>query len=83
MRERDPNKLYLRPCGGTIREPTHFETNPGSKNVIGWTVIERSEVGNCTMKIGSDPEGENMTVLYPLDGSADSNGAFPCGRDET
>jgi hypothetical protein len=60
----------------------HFEANPGSKNVIGWTVIERADNGNCTMKIGVDPDGINMTVLFPLDGSADDTGSFPCGREE-
>lgn len=50
--------------------------------MIGWTVIERADNGNCTMKIGADPDGINMTVLFPLDGSADDTGSFPCGREE-
>ena len=83
MRETNPDKIHFGPCGGTRPEPIHFEANPGSKNVIGWTVIERAEQGMCTMKIGADPDGQNMQVLYPLDGSADDLGAFPCGRDET
>ena len=83
MRESDPNKLTLEPCGGTSRKPVHYEANPGSKNVIGWTVLERAENGNCTMKIGTDPEGRSLSVLFPLDGSANDDGVFPCGRDET
>lgn len=83
MRDGDEKMLTMGPCGGTIRKPVHFEANPGSKNVIGWTVIERAENGNCTMKIGASPDGDDFQVLYPLDGSADDAGVFPCGRDET
>ena len=83
MREGDSKMLGVAPCGGTVRKPVHYTTNPGSKNVIGWTVIERAEEGNCTLKIASNPDLEDVSILYPLDGSADDNGAFPCGRDET
>jgi len=83
MRESDSNNLQLSPCGGTSRKPVHFETNPGSKNVIGWTVLERADNGNCTMKIGADPESASMFTLFPIDGSADDNGSFPCGREES
>ena len=83
MRDGDPKLLGQAPCGGTSRLPVHYESNPGSKNVIGWTTIERAENGNCTMKIGTAPDGSDFDVLIPLDGSADDSGSFPCGRDET
>ena len=83
MRDGDPKQALLSPCGGTDRKSVHYEANPGSKNVIGWTVIERAENGNCTMKIGASPDGGDFETLIPLDGSADDNGVFPCGRDET
>lgn len=83
MREHSYDKIHFGPCGGTQAGPVHFEANPGSKNVIGWTVIERAEQGTCRMKIGADPDGINMQILYPLDESADDTGSFPCGRDET
>jgi hypothetical protein len=35
------------------------------------------------MKVGADPDGVAMEVIFPLDGSADDFGSFPCGRDET
>jgi hypothetical protein len=43
MRDSDPNMLAFAPCGGTTQNAVHFEANSGSKNVIGWTVLERSE----------------------------------------
>ena len=67
MRDSDPNMLSFAPCGGTTQNAVHFEANSGSKNMIGWTVLERSEQGNCTMKVGSDPDGVAMEILFPLD----------------
>ena len=53
MREKDDKMLYVAPCGGTSRKSVHYIANPGSKNLIGWTVIERAKEGNCTIKIAS------------------------------
>ena len=83
MRDGETRMLDVFPCGGTSPKPVHFEAMPGSKNNIGWTVIDRADNGNCTMQVSQPPDFEDWRVLYPLDGSADDNGKFPCGRDET
>ena len=39
--------------------------------------------GNCTLRLGTGPNESDLQVLFPLDKSANKQGAFPCGREET
>ena len=35
------------------------------------------------MRLGQGADEDKFIVLHPLDGSANKNGSFPCGREET
>lgn len=45
-----------------------------------WKVVHPSKVGNCTVRIGGGDDEAQFTTLFPRDGSANSEGSFPCGR---
>ena len=76
----DQSRLPHKPCGGTLAGAVHFETTPGSRNMFGWKVIHPSHTGNCTLRVGDKPDEKYMRMLLPVDGSANEDGAFPCGR---
>lgn len=42
-----------------------------------------SPTGNCTVRLGEGLEEDDFLVLFPRDGSADTTGKFPCGREVT
>lgn len=71
------------PCGGSQREGVHFVATPGSRNFIAWKVNHPAPKGNCTIRLGTGPDENDFRVLHPLDKSANKNGSFPCGREET
>ena len=65
------------PCEGVPSNKIHYMATPGSRNLIVWDVEHAALEGNCTIRYGTM---NDFTVLYPVDGSADENGKFPCGR---
>ena len=72
------------PCGGAnTLGVVHFTSKPGSRNFIGWRVINPAPQGNCTVRIGLGPNEDDFKVLFPADGSADETGSFPCGRQQS
>lgn len=74
----------IQPCGGANTFGTvHFVAKPGSRNYIAWKVNNPAPLGNCTVRLGMGPDESDLTVLYPLDNSANADGSFPCGRRET
>ena len=75
--------LSTPPCGGTSKSSVHYVATPGSRNYIAWKVVHPSLKGNCTIRLGQGADEEDFTVLIPLDKSANVNGSFPCGREET
>ena len=75
--------LRLQPCGGLDKQSVHFSTTPGSRNFIAWKVSHPAPAGNCTLRLGLGPNENEFKVLHPLDKSANKNGSFPCGREET
>ena len=86
LRRKDVNlsTLAKRPCGGTKSGPVHFETTPGSRNLISWKITTPSPNGRCIIKVSDSPIEKDMVLVKPLDGSADpSDGSFPCGRTHT
>ena len=55
----------------------------GSRNFFQWKTLKGNPVANCTVRIsyGGDLEQDsNFKPLHPKDGSANSLGWFPCGR---
>lgn len=72
------------PCGGANSVGVvHFATRPGSRNLVGWKVINPAPEGNCSIRLGIGPNENEFVTLYPIDGSADDDGTFPCGRVQT
>lgn len=78
----DVTRLASRPCGGTVAGTVHFETTPGSRNMFSWKVIHPSPTGNCTIRVGDRPTESALRLVKPVDGSANEDGWFPCGRTE-
>merc|ERR1719469_28911 len=79
----DLNLLARAPCGGTKLGPVHYETTPGSRNVIAWRILKASPTGRCIVRVGDTPRDRDMVLIKPTDGSADDDGSFPCGREVT
>ena len=75
--------LHEEPCGGSQRGAVHFVATPGSRNFIAWKVTHSVPNGNCTLRLGTGPNEKDLQVLHPLDKSANKQGVFPCGREET
>ena len=75
--------VNTKPCGGTKIGKVHYETTPGSRNLIGWKVLKASPTGTCVLRVADDPRDTVMEVLKLTDGSQDKDGRFPCGRNET
>ena len=76
----DRNQPNQQPCGIAQKTKTHYLAEPGSRNYFQWRVLKAVHNGNCTVRFGTGLDESDFTVLYPLDGSADKNGKFPCGR---
>jgi hypothetical protein len=71
----------MAPCGGAKEGRVHFDAETGSKAFIMWRTIHPDLTGNCTIRLGDGLSEEDMDVLMPLDGSANTTeGKFPCGR---
>jgi hypothetical protein len=52
------------PCGGAnTLGVVHFTTKPGSRNFIGWKVIDPAPEGNCTVRLGMGPNENDFKVL--------------------
>jgi hypothetical protein len=74
----------IQPCGGAnIAGSVHYVAKPGSRNYVAWKVNVPAPNGNCTVRLGMGPDESDFKVLYPLDNSANEEGAFPCNRRET
>jgi hypothetical protein len=45
-RKHDPNWQYgalgVQPCGGVSNGKVHYQTSPGSRNIIGWKIEHHS-----------------------------------------
>lgn len=79
----DMNRLALRPCGGTKAGPVHYETTPGSRNLVAWKIHTPSPNGRCIIRVSDSPLEKDMQVVRPTDNSAGDDGSFPCGREAT
>ena len=79
----DLTKVGMRPCGGTKKGPVHYETTPGSRNIVAWKVDKPSPAGRCIIRVSDSPNEADMIVAKPTDGSAADDGSFPCGREVT
>ena len=79
----DVSNVHTKPCGGTKIGKVHYETTPGSRNMIGWKVKKADPNGTCVLRVADDPRDMTMEVLHMTDGSSDKDGRFPCGRNET
>ena len=77
------DNVNTKPCGNTRIGKVHYETTPGSRNLIGWKVLKASPTGTCVLRVADDPRDMVMEVLTLTDGSQDKDGRFPCGRNET
>ena len=75
-------QIENQPCGGRPKGDSHTLAEPGSINPVSWMVIHASLNSNCTVNLLDSKNPKEAVVLNPLDGSADSNGKFPCGRQE-
>lgn len=49
--------------------------------MIGWKVAHGDLLGNCTIRLSEGANDADLTVLHPLDNSADDKGSFACGRN--
>lgn len=58
-----------------------YEGYPGQFNEVAWEINEPVQNGFCIVKLNSEFEHDEhkFETLYPVDGSADVNGKFPCG----
>ena len=79
----DLNRLALRPCGGTRVGPVHYETTPGSRNLVAWKTHTPSPAGKCLIRVSDSPIESEFVMVKPTDGSAADDGTFPCGREVT
>lgn len=82
-KDMNPSTLAKRPCGGTKAGAVHFETTPGSRNLVSWKVTTPAPNGRCIIKVSDSPKEADMVVAKPTDGSASDDGSFPCGRHIT
>ena len=59
-----------------------YEGFPGQQNEINWYVDEPARDGNCTVRINTEFEEDELgfDALTPMDRKTDVNGKFPCGR---
>ena len=79
----DINRLGLRPCGGTKTGAVHYETTPGSRNVVAWRILTPAPNGRCLIRVADTPRERDLVTVRPTDGSAGDDGSFPCGREIT
>lgn len=79
----DSARLSVHPCGGTKIGPVHYETTPGSRNLVAWRIHTPSPTGKCTIRVSDSPVESDMIIATPTDGSAAEDGSFPCGREIT
>jgi len=79
----DISRLGVRPCGGTKTGAVHYETTPGSRNLVAWRIHTPSLTGRCIIRVSDTPFEANMVIAKPTDGSAAEDGSFPCGREIT
>lgn len=78
------NRLASRPCGGTVPGAVHYETTPGSRNLVAWKIHTPAPNGRCVIRVSDSPkEKEFKDVLRPTDNSAAEDGSFECGREIT
>lgn len=83
VRNQTPTAMFeMAPCGHTPRGIVTYEGFPGQRNEVAWLIKEPAEDGNCTVRLntGFEDDQQNYKALYPVDGKADVNGKFPCGR---
>lgn len=69
------------PCGGAPKGKTHMLTTPGAHVILQWKTVRASENATCIIRISNGIDNETyFSALHPKDGSANSEGRFPCGR---
>ena len=79
----DMTRLANAPCGGTKLGAVHYETTPGSRNLVAWRILTPSASGRCLIRVSDSPMERDMRLVRPTDGSAADDGTFECGREET
>ncbi len=79
----DMSRLAMAPCGGTKLGAVHYETTPGSRNLVAWRILTPSPNGRCLVRVSDSPKERDMRLVRPTDGSAADDGTFECGREET
>lgn len=79
----DMTRLAKRPCGGTKAGSVHYETTPGSRNIVAWRIHTAAKDGRCSIRVSDSPRESDYQLVLPTDGSASDDGTFPCGRDVT
>ena len=61
---------------------SHLLAEPGSLNPISWKIDVPDATATCTIRMSNENDFGNFTTLLPTDGTADSKGVFPCGREK-
>ena len=56
----------------------HYLAKNGTRNYVQWRTLHSTQNGLCTVKLGLGDS--STTILYPKDGSGNSDGSFPCGN---
>ena len=79
----DMTRLASKPCGGTHMGPVHYETTPGSRNLVAWKIHTASPGGRCIIRVSDSPLEKDMVIARPTDNSAADDGSFACGREIT
>ena len=76
-------KINISPCGGIPKKKTNTLVNSQSLINVIWEIRIPAQNANCTVKIspGLDKE-DSFKTIFPADGTAASNGEFPCGRSQ-
>ena len=75
--------MNVSPCGGISKLKTGTLTNSQSLINMIWEIRVPAQNGNCTVKISPGLDNEtNFKTIFPVDGSANNKGEFPCGRTQ-
>ena len=85
VEETDPVFInpHSEPCGGMAAGRVHFDAEAGSKIFVAFKTVHPDSKSNCTVSLGQGNQQQNYEALIPLDGSANSHGKFPCGREQS
>ena len=81
--ETSPGILDNPPCSGVAKDLAHTLAEPGDLHPVMWRVFHPSESSNCTIRLAPTSDFSKFVTLSPLNRISDSEGWFPCGREET